>query len=171
MWINLGQLSPYTSGADSRDKRGICHNLEYRSFSGSPFFPTRTQNTGWTEAGPASNVRSTSSGAASEVFAKAATSSRRLTARTCVADHFDSFIHMTFPISHADWAGESPQKSFGCLKNTISLGLTSAATVWGQRFSFRLRSCQVPPIAFSIRWLSRIGQQLRRAARDDEALP
>ena len=55
MWINHGQLSPYTSGADSRDKRGICHNLEYRSFSGSPFFPTRTQNTGWTEAGSRRN--------------------------------------------------------------------------------------------------------------------
>jgi hypothetical protein len=34
MWINHGQLSPYTSGADSRDKRGICHNLEDRSFTG-----------------------------------------------------------------------------------------------------------------------------------------
>src|ERR1051326_6351307 len=27
---------------------------------------------------------------------------------SCVAEHFESFIQMTFPISHADWAGESP---------------------------------------------------------------
>src|SRR5687768_12553170 len=32
---------------------------------------------------------------------------------TCVAEHFDSFIHMTFPSSHADWASQSPQRVFG----------------------------------------------------------
>jgi hypothetical protein len=36
--------------------------------------------------------------------------SSRLRVRTQFPDHFDSFIHMTFPISHADWVGESPQK-------------------------------------------------------------
>jgi hypothetical protein len=28
---------------------------------------------------------------------------------------------MTFPISHADWAGESPQKSFGLFKGDRKL--------------------------------------------------
>src|SRR5687767_2012883 len=58
-----------------------------------------------------SKERSTSPGAADELLLSAPMRSRRLRARKCVADDFDSFIHMTFPISHADWAGESPQKS------------------------------------------------------------
>src|SRR5439155_22797094 len=60
---------------------------------------------------PGSKERSTSPGAADELLLSAPMRSRRLTARKCVADDFDCFIHMTFPISHADWAAESPQKS------------------------------------------------------------
>src|SRR5688500_20246084 len=45
-----------------------------------------------------SKGRATSPGAASELLLSAAMRSRRLMARKCVADHFDFFIHLTFPL-------------------------------------------------------------------------